>query len=324
MSGVEDSAPGDQLVLVVDPRGDAVHRADEGVLAAADHAQPDAGGFLVAHLVPPCPFLSSSQAAADHPRAGFHHLLLAVEERPPDPCRRGEVGQRLPEGLDGEPAVVAGRLRRPDRRGEVDMPAPRRAAVVLRDVDVAIARIVAPIAPDRVALLDVGVEGVVEVAEVRPAHAAHMRRRLRGGVQDVALEAVQRLERERQPRRPVRHPRCASTSRASSSSVGPRAGEVAERLVERPAEHLGPERGRRSPSSHRRCATPRAPLGGIGRDRVARRAGITPTAVAASPASAIWPREPAEMRRRALEDRHLDAVIAGRLDVGEQRRDAPR
>ena len=34
-----------QLVLVVDPRGDAVHRADEGVLAAADHAEPDAGGF---------------------------------------------------------------------------------------------------------------------------------------------------------------------------------------------------------------------------------------------------------------------------------------
>ena len=32
---------GDQFVLVVDARGDAVHRADEGALAAAHHAEPD-------------------------------------------------------------------------------------------------------------------------------------------------------------------------------------------------------------------------------------------------------------------------------------------
>ena len=50
---------GDELVLVVDPRGDAVNRADEGALPAAHHAEPDApAGLGVAasfdgHQVPP-------------------------------------------------------------------------------------------------------------------------------------------------------------------------------------------------------------------------------------------------------------------------------
>ena len=51
---------GDQLVLVVDTRGDAVHRADEGALAAAHHAEADAPHELVAasgnHALLPRPF----------------------------------------------------------------------------------------------------------------------------------------------------------------------------------------------------------------------------------------------------------------------------
>ena len=58
---------GDQFVLVVDARGDAVHRADEGALAAAHHAEPDASaGLGVAasldgHLIPP---VTSARARA--------------------------------------------------------------------------------------------------------------------------------------------------------------------------------------------------------------------------------------------------------------------
>ena len=40
--GIGRQRAGDQLVVVVEARGDAVHGADEGALAAADHAQPDA------------------------------------------------------------------------------------------------------------------------------------------------------------------------------------------------------------------------------------------------------------------------------------------
>ncbi len=39
---------GNQLVLVVEPRGDAVHAADEGALSAAHHAEADASGEFFA------------------------------------------------------------------------------------------------------------------------------------------------------------------------------------------------------------------------------------------------------------------------------------
>ncbi len=68
----------DQFVVVVHPRRDPVHRADEGVLAAADHAQPDAGRFRLAHLVPPWSFLSrSTRRGSPAPRL-----------RSPPPCSR--------------------------------------------------------------------------------------------------------------------------------------------------------------------------------------------------------------------------------------------
>ena len=37
---------GDEFVLVVDARGDAVDRADEGALPAAHHAEPDPAALL--------------------------------------------------------------------------------------------------------------------------------------------------------------------------------------------------------------------------------------------------------------------------------------
>ena len=38
-SGVDDKRAGDQLVMIVHPRGEPMHRADEGAFAAADHAE---------------------------------------------------------------------------------------------------------------------------------------------------------------------------------------------------------------------------------------------------------------------------------------------
>ena len=40
-SARDDKRAGNQLIIAVDARGDAVHISDEGARAAADHAQPD-------------------------------------------------------------------------------------------------------------------------------------------------------------------------------------------------------------------------------------------------------------------------------------------
>ena len=57
-------------------------------------------------------------------------------------------------------------------RGEGDVPAPRRAAVVLRDVHVPQQRAGLTDDADRVLLLQVGLEGVVHQAEIRVATRA--------------------------------------------------------------------------------------------------------------------------------------------------------
>ena len=65
-----------QLVVAVEPRGDAVHVADEGSRAAADHAQPNP------------------------PRAGFRHRrLLSIQ--PEDLAVGRLVGARRREVVEG-------------------------------------------------------------------------------------------------------------------------------------------------------------------------------------------------------------------------------
>ncbi len=58
----------DQLVLVVDARCDAMHRADEGALAAADHAEPDPAAETLAasrdaHQIPSACLLALTSVA---------------------------------------------------------------------------------------------------------------------------------------------------------------------------------------------------------------------------------------------------------------------
>ena len=75
---------GHQLVLVVQPRGDAVHRADEGALAAAHHAEPDAParGAVVPSLDGHVRL--SRVAPADVPGGGRSPQFTAQPEHPPD------------------------------------------------------------------------------------------------------------------------------------------------------------------------------------------------------------------------------------------------
>ena len=168
--------------------------------------------------------------------------------------------------------------------------------------------------PDRVALLDVGVEGVVEIAEVRPAHPRHVRRRLGVGGEHVAFEAVQRLDRQRQPRRLVGHRPVRLDQPAELVLGRPAAGEDAERLVERPAEHLGPERvgAVEQPVEMRRRRPPRS--AGSAEIGLWAAPGITPDRRRRQPLVGEPAPQPGVVLRVALEHRHLDAVIARRLD----------
>ena len=93
---------------------------------------------------------------------------------------------------------------------------------------------------DRVLLLDVGVEGVVEETVVRLVHLADDLGRIAGRVERVALEAVERLDRELDLLRSgVFGGLLVHLDDAGALFLGRRiAGEDAERLVERAAENF--------------------------------------------------------------------------------------
>ena len=76
------------------------------------------------------------------------------------------------------------------------MAATRRAAIVLRDVDVAenARGVQRAHCRDRVLLFDIGVEGVVEDADTALSDALGIGDRLLGGVDQVGFEAVERFE----------------------------------------------------------------------------------------------------------------------------------
>src|SRR6185369_16867466 len=97
-------------------------------------------------------------AVADDGEAFLVDLLRIREEVAPDLGRRRELDQASAKRLDGQPAVVLNGFQRLERRGEIDMAAPRRAAVVLRDMDVVNRLRMLGDGADRVLLLDVAME----------------------------------------------------------------------------------------------------------------------------------------------------------------------
>ena len=64
------------------------------------------------------------------------NFFRAGEEIAPHAGRGGEFGQGLAESLDGQPAVIAKAFQLGDRLADLRMATPRRAAIILADVDV--------------------------------------------------------------------------------------------------------------------------------------------------------------------------------------------
>ena len=114
---------GNQRIVVVEPCGDAMHGADEGALAAAHHAEPDAPGeFLAASFDRHC--ISSRSPGYPIPSA----LLLAFTSV--------RAGGEIVEGVLGDADDMGGDEGRAFRRALLGMlqralPFQHRPAVVV-------------------------------------------------------------------------------------------------------------------------------------------------------------------------------------------------
>ena len=173
---------------------------------------------------------------------------------------------------------------------------------------------------DRVLLLDVGVEGVVERAEVRVADPLHIGLGIGHRVEEVALEAVERLDRQHEAglRRDLGR-RAMHLGGARLLVLGrAAAGEHRERLVERPAQELAAEHLRALDRPFEMVERAR-PARRIGADRAVRLVGQHGDRGAGEAMVRERAREPPEMRDLALEQRDLDAVVAARLELGQER-----
>ena len=175
--------------------------------------------------------------------------------------------------------------------------------------------------PDRVLLLDVGVEGVVEEAVVRLVDPLHDRRGVGDGVEGVALEAVERLDGERD----LRLGRILRRQLVNLDDVAPLvrrrrlAAEDAERLVEGPAEDFA---ARRLEAVDRPFEMGEAAGAGlrIGTGAVVLGVGDDADRVGAEPVIPQFAADAGVVLRRAAEKRQFDPVIAGRLDLAEHRK----
>src|ERR1700722_5863049 len=246
-------------------------------------------------------------------------LITVGEEVAPDPRRRRQVWQSPAEGFDHAPAVVAASFERLHRRRPGNVALARRAAIVLREVDVIDVRYVRRYDPNRVLLLDVGMERVVEEAVIRRDDLPHDVGRIRHCVQHIAFEAVERLDRELKVVAACVGGRVLVYT-DDVRSFGFRRGlarKDAERLVERPAKRL-PARGRctihrpvempERSGSHRRISAHAIVLR-VRDDRDGRR----PEAVVADRLSHL-----SEMLGRPLEDWKLNTVVPRPLDGSEE------
>ena len=198
----------------------------------------------------------------------------------------------------------------------------RGAAVVLGEVDVVDLGQEAADRAQRVLLLDVGVEGVVEGAVIGLADLAHDRGGVGQRVEGVALEAVERLDRELDAQTAGRRSAAArwtSTRPRALGRGGRLAGELAERLVERAGQDLATGGGKAVAAPSAAGSTAPWRDGGLGADGAAGGVGQDRDAGAAQALLADDPADAREMLRLALEDRQLDAVVAGTLERCEQR-----
>ena len=170
-----------------------------------------------------------------------------------------------------------------------------------------------------VLLLDVGVKAVVHHPARGVPHGIDESRCLRGGRQEVVLEPIEVFAREQNAVafRPLGH-RLHRADAALEFLLGRRrAGELADRRVERPAEDLRP--GRRAAGEHPvEPLDRRVPNPGIFGDRVGLRRHDRdrgrPEPQVVEPLA-----ESLERRRvRAVEDWDLDAVEPHPLEFFEQ------
>ncbi len=99
----------------------------------------------------------------------------------------------------------------------------------------------------------------------------------------------------------------------------PGAGEHRQRLMERPAQHLAAER-RGALDRPAEVIQSTLPARRIGTDRAVRRIGQDRDRGAAEPVVADGAANLLEMGDTALEQRDLDAVVAGGLELLEQRK----
>src|SRR6185437_13754977 len=174
--------------------------------------------------------------------------------------------------------------------------------------------------PDWILLLDVSVKRIVEKTVIARVHLAHDVGGLRDRIEHIALEAVQRLDRELDvaPRR-VGGSILVHTRDVRALRLGRRlAGEDSEGLVEWTAERLAARRRQAidRPLEMLECRGANRRIGaraialGVWDDRDC---GRTQAVVSDRPPNFT------EMLGRPIENRQLDAVEAGALDVGEER-----
>ena len=142
------------------------------------------------------------------------------------------------------------------------------------------------------------------------------------GVQHVALEPVERLDRQLDARPAPRSPppaMCTSTSRSRSAAVGGSPVNTPSGWWNGPASTSPPaaRAGSRPPSAAGRARPAATP--GPALIALCASSGSTVTPVAAQALVAQHAADGREVLGVALEHRHLDAVVAGRLELLEER-----
>ena len=218
--------------MIVETCGDTVHRADKGLIAAPDHAEFEAPLGVA--------LIGFGPVGLDHVNPSLDHLILAAEKRPPHFGRCGDLSKRLTECLNHDPVVITDLF---ERRGDlfvIDVPAPRRAPVILGKMDVVDGTSRLADGVTQAAFFDIGVERVEQAAVAGEAHVVDQRLGLRNGVEHVALEPVERLDRKLHARimGHARHLAMTMGQYLQFALCGPRAGEDAQRPMEGPAEQF--------------------------------------------------------------------------------------
>src|ERR1700722_12725637 len=294
-----------------------------GAASSANWARKIAGPLI--DFMALCPSCVLSSASGFRPLLAqklapeLVDLIAVGEEVAPDPRRRRQVWQSPAEGFDHAPAVIAALFERLHRRRPGNVALARRAAIVLGEVDVIDVRYVRRDDPNRVLLLDVSMECVVQESIIRLAHLSDDVGGIRDRIEHVALEAVQGLDRK-----------FNVVSRRIGGGVFMHADDVrpfgsrrglarkdAERLIERPAKRL-PARSRQTVD----CPFEMIESGGAD-CRICAGAialGVWDDGDCGSPKAVVTDRlsHLSEMLGRPLEDWKLNTVVPRPLDGVEE------